>query len=454
MQDLTLTCVFLLLAGGLHAADGGGALDNAMPIRVAGPWLVEIGPGVVVADGREVSVAEAVSLEVPRPEIVRVRDECRSGLPVFNPQAAPWTKGTPLRQLRTEECSATGLLAPQSVRVKPGPGSAAPFELDADYALDPFWATLGRIEDGAIGRRQSVFVDYDFTPRVLHAVIVDAGGKVRLVSGTAATAVVLPPEPGAGEAAVANVWLPGPIKALGEENVFPIEFREPRKAADKTSMAERLLPKTLEKLRADGRVTIVAWGDSVTNGGGVDGHEGDWYQNQFAVLLAERFAQSNIHILTAAWGGANSKAYLEAPEGGLHDFVRDVLDPKPDLVTIEFVNDAYLDEEATMAHYGGILERIRAIGAEVVLITPHLVRMDWLKVETEKVDDDPRVYVKTLRRFAEENEVALADASKEWCGLWRQGIPYSTLLANSINHPDVRGHAMFARCLMELFPEE
>jgi len=48
----------------------------------------------------------------------------------------------------------------------------------------------------------------------------------------------------------------------------------------------------------------------------------------------------------------------------------------------------------------------------------------------------------------------VADASAEWCKLWRRGIPYVTILANAINHPDVRGHELFARVLLGLFPEK
>jgi len=62
--------------------------------------------------------------------------------------------------------------------------------------------------------------------------------------------------------------------------------------------------------------------------------------------------------------------------------------------------------------------------------------------------------VQALRAFAAERGVAVAEASELWCELWRQGIPYITLLANSINHPEVRGHRMFAEALMALFPEE
>jgi lysophospholipase L1-like esterase len=201
-------------------------------------------------------------------------------------------------------------------------------------------------------------------------------------------------------------------------------------------------------------VTIVAFGDSVTCGGGVGALNELWYQNQFLMLLQERFPKASIRMLTAGWGGANSQMYLDAPKGGVYDFARDVLEPKPDMVTIEFVNDAYFDEDGTAKHYAKLVELIGGCGAEIALITPHLVRADWLKSDTMKFDEDPRPYVNGLRKFAASANVALADASAEWCGLWRQGIPYITLLANDINHPDGRGQAIFARALLGLFPEK
>lgn len=54
--------------------------------------------------------------------------------------------------------------------------------------------------------------------------------------------------------------------------------------------------------------------------------------------------------------------------------------------------------------------------------------------------------------FTANNRVALADASLRWGRLWRQGLPYSTLLLNNINHPDERGMRLFADALMEVFP--
>jgi hypothetical protein len=68
------------------------------------------------------------------------------------------------------------------------------------------------------------------------------------------------------------------------------------------------------------------------------------------------------------------------------------------------------------------------------------------------IDNDPRPYVAGLREFAAKHAVALADASRRYGRLWRQGIPYSSLMLNSINHPDERGMKIFADSLMALFP--
>jgi len=56
-----------------------------------------------------------------------------------------------------------------------------------------------------------------------------------------------------------------------------------------------------------------------------------------------------------------------------------------------------------------------------------------------------------LRAFAQKHGVALADASRRYCHLTKEGIPFITLMVNSLNHPDDRGHRLFALSLMELF---
>ena len=69
-----------------------------------------------------------------------------------------------------------------------------------------------------------------------------------------------------------------------------------------------------------------------------------------------------------------------------------------------------------------------------------------------EIDEDPRPYVPWLRAFAAANGVVLAEASRRYGRLWRQGVPYNTLMTNTINHPDARGLRLFADALMALFP--
>lgn len=40
-----------------------------------------------------------------------------------------------------------------------------------------------------------------------------------------------------------------------------------------------------------------------------------------------------------------------------------------------------------------------------------------------------------LKSTVKKNGIALADASLRWGHLWREGIPFSTLFFNDINHP-------------------
>lgn len=443
----------LLVLNGMCAAGVLPPLEGAMPIRVTGAWTIEAGPGTVTIEGIEHTLASPVALEVAPPEIVKVRDECHENAPIFDRNGAPWNRGAKLEGLRAEECNSTGLLFPETVRVKPGPGACTPFALDKDYLIDGSWANFGRTPDGAIAARQTIYVDYDYSPCRIDRLFLGKDGKVRLAKGAPHVALPMPPAPAAGERAIANIWVPGKTEKLSDDNLYPIEFgKAPQPPAPALSQAEQFLPKTLAKLRAGETVTYVAFGDSVTCGGGVGNQIDAWYQNQFATLLRTRFPKANLRVLTAGWGGASSKAYIEAPRGGTYDFVRDVLEPKADFVSIEFVNDAYLDEAGVAAHYAGIVKQIRDTGAEVVLITPHFVRPDWMNSDTLKPEQDPRPYVRGLKEFAAKNTVALADASTEWCRLWRQGLPYITLLANNINHPDARGHAIFAKVLIGLFP--
>ena len=159
------------------------------------------------------------------------------------------------------------------------------------------------------------------------------------------------------------------------------------------------------------------------------------------------------NVVTEAWGGRNTGSYLGEPPGSDHNYREKVLGAKPDFVVSEFVNDAGLSPAQVEERYTRLLADFQGIGAEWIVLTPHYVRPDWMGLNRERdIDNDPRPYVAGLRAFTTRHHVALADAALRYGRLWRQGLPYTTVMLNSINHPDARGMKLFADALMELFP--
>ncbi|MBQ7650425.1 MAG: hypothetical protein IJS15_05660 [Victivallales bacterium] len=126
------------------------------------------------------------------------------------------------------------------------------------------------------------------------------------------------------------------------------------------------------------------------------------------------------------------------------------------MVVTEFVNDAHLDEKTWNDTFNRVLNDFRAQGTEWIILTPHYVRTDWMGLTRQNgigIENDPRPYVAFIRKFTAENNVALADAAKLYGRLWRQGIPYNTLMTDTINHPDKDGMRIFADALMSIFGE-
>ena len=430
------------VCGLLLAVPSGFVSAAPAVVTVAGDWQIK-----VEADG-----ATAV-LTVEPTEAVQVAGEKFAALPVYNPKAAQYARGAKLAGVRAQECSVRFALDPESLVARLAP-DGVPLVRGKDYEAELTWGCVGRVEGGAVAAQAPVFVSYAYRPMRLDAVALTADKKIVLLKGVPHVANPVPPELAAGERRLANVWVTPRLPKLGEANLFPVlEDRFPEPVKGSPSAAEKCVPKTMAKLKAGGKVLVLAWGDSVTNGGYLPEPGVNRWQEQFVRRLRERFPKAEIVLVTEAWGGRNTGSYFAEPPGSVHNYQEKVLNVKPDLIVSEFVNDAGLDASGVAARYGRIRDDFRAIGAEWIILTPHYVRPDWMGLPSEKgIDDDPRPYVKALRKFAAENGLALADASLRYGRLWRQGLPYSTLLMNNINHPDAFGHSLFTDALMALFP--
>jgi lysophospholipase L1-like esterase len=413
-------------------------------IRIIGDWEIEVN---VTADRAQ------TTLRIAPTEAVAVIAERHEILPLFNPTAPGWAKGVRLRELIATETTTPYLLDTNSLALRAGTDPASEsFRQGEDFDADLGWGTVGRRPSGRITENQAVFISYRYTPLRIDSVVLTTGGTVKLRKGNAKAVVPKPPDLHTGERLLANIWLPGPLERLSEENLFPVledTYPEPMKPSP--SIAENLLPKTMARLNNGGTLRILAWGDSVTDGTYLPANER--WQNMFVARLRERFPQATIELITEAWGGRNTGSYLGEPPGSPHNYQEKVLAAKPDLIISEFVNDAGLNPDQVEERYAKLLTDFNSIGAEWIILTPHYVRPDWMGLQRQRdIDDDPRPYVAGLRRFAAEHQVALADASLRYGRLWRQGISYNTLMTNAINHPDARGMKLFGDALMELFP--
>ncbi|NQT16567.1 MAG: sulfatase-like hydrolase/transferase [Planctomycetes bacterium] len=387
------------------------------------------------------------NLTVKPAELVVVEGE-RLKLSSKPPRA--WAEGTKLRRLRPlgpdAGVPAPGAIDPESIVVR---HKGRDLKLGADFLADRTYGTLGLAPNASVAAEDEVEVDYRFSLRRIDSIVLAADSRHAVREGTSDLTTPKPPGLKQGDRRLANVLVD--YFSDGENvEVFPIE-EGPDKAVTFTTSGR--VPRTLAKLREGKPVKIVSWGDSVTAGG--DASSADTrYTAVFQKRLRAKFPSADVTVETIAVGGSNSRQWLypdrfPGPQSKQTVWQR-IVDAKPDLVTIEFVNDAGMTPQQVDVVYIDILRRLRKIGAEVIFITPHFTRPSMMRMKSLR-EPDRRPYVHAMRAFADRRDLAVADTSSRWAHLWKEGLPYVTLLRNGINHPDDRGHALFADELMRCF---
>lgn len=169
------------------------------------------------------------------------------------------------------------------------------------------------------------------------------------------------------------------------------------------------------------------------------------FPNVFVKMLKDRFLNPRIKLYNAGMGASYTDQRLP-------NLQKEVLDFNPDLVAIEFVNDTLIaEEEHFKKNYYSAIDQIKSKGAEIILITPHFTLPSSMGHTSMKDARETRLQVRWLKEIAAEKGVGLADASARWEHLSAEGLPYLTLLVNRGNHPDDRGHMIFAEELFKFF---
>ncbi|MDO5582280.1 MAG: GDSL-type esterase/lipase family protein [Planctomycetia bacterium] len=417
-----------------------GSQAFADTVKIVNPWAVEA----------ESNGVRAV-FDVPVPNICEATDQTAS-IPPFRFNKSGWQQGYALKGVKAIECSVTDAVDPASVQVKSVKNGKI-YLADKDYKINN-WGCIGTLEGGSLINADTPFaISYRYAKMRIDSIVRNAEGSLAYLAGEPHAVNPAQPQISADQKRIANIWIPGRISELNDDLIFLIQPKGNKaKSPKKDPVAKTLVPKTWKKLIEGKEVRILAWGDSVTAGNFLP--QKDKWQFQFADRLQKLFPNAKITLISEAWGGRNSDSYRREPKGSPKNYEEKVLAVKPDLIVSEFVNDSGMSIDRVQIRYGEMLKDFQKNGMEWIICSPHYVRPDWMKFTGNKnLDQDPRPYVAGIRKFAKENGVALADASLLYGQLWREGIPYHTLMVNSINHPNAFGMKLFADALMELFGE-
>ena len=206
-------------------------------------------------------------------------------------------------------------------------------------------------------------------------------------------------------------------------------------AAEYTRLSA-LLPRVAERIANREPVTIVAMGSSSTAGVGATSAEHN-YPSQLEKQLNARFPNIVFHVINRGMSGAVDSQMLAR-------FEEDVQAAQPDLVlwqvgTNALLNSDGITKEGDVMREG--LRRLRAIGADVVLIDPQYAPK-VLK------DPDAEPMVELIREIAREEGVPVF---RRWAQMkeWKESrhIPFEMFLSPDLFHMNDWSYACWAEAL-------
>jgi lysophospholipase L1-like esterase len=133
-----------------------------------------------------------------------------------------------------------------------------------------------------------------------------------------------------------------------------------------------------QKLVAGGSITVVAIGSSSTAGAGASS-PAKTYPSQLALELKKRFPNNSITVLNRGVGGEEIADMLKR-------FDEAVVAAKPDLVLWQLGTNSVIRDHKLADHGAAIrdgINKIRATGADIVLIDPQFAPKVIVKAEAE-----------------------------------------------------------------------
>lgn len=164
------------------------------------------------------------------------------------------------------------------------------------------------------------------------------------------------------------------------------------------------------------------------------------YPHLVMAELKHRYPTAVVNTIVTAIGGENSVA-------GAARFERDVLTLRPDVVFIDYaLNDRRLPLEAVETAWRSMIRAAKERGIPVVLLTP----TGDQSADLGNPADPLEIRAQGIRKLAAEENVLLADVFAAWRAEIATGTPQAELMSQ-VNHPNLRGHTLAAKVVLEVF---
>lgn len=204
---------------------------------------------------------------------------------------------------------------------------------------------------------------------------------------------------------------------------------------DRVKLAQPL-SRVANRVAAGEPIKIVAIGSSSTAGAGASSPAGS-YPSRLQAELAKIFSRQDVTVINR---GVNGEEVADM----LRRFDSAVLEQKPDLVIWQLGTNSVIRDHAGVDHATAIrsgISRIKAIGADVILLDPQFAPKVIVKTEAEAM-------VNLIALTAKQENVGLFRRF-EFMRHWRidEGIPFETFVSPDGLHLNDWSYACLAKGL-------
>lgn len=307
------------------------------------------------------------------------------------------------------------------------------------HSLDQKFMTMLGISNTILKSDPRAQITYKVRTRRLDTVVKDAGGNLKLLTGSADTFAPDPPTLGEKDTPLLNVFAPREDESLA--NYMLVSVGE-RKQPVSLGADNKGLKPVLEKLKNKQGLKIVFWGDSISAGGFATAPQ-YFFTNRFQAGLSKLFPDNKLTVVNQAVSGSNTGWRLA-------NFDKEVIAEAPDLLIVEFLNDYTLRPEVLAENYKTIIAKAKAANIPLIICVPHPPVPSYVNASTwHAVIDGP--YPKLLRKLCQEQGVTICDVAKRWDSIGKEGLKPKLLLVDGLLHPNNYGHKIYAEELLALF---